>query len=209
MKSSCESIVISAYSSKKTQHGAVKTELSDSYWAEQLGNKLTPPYSVDELAGLRLTVKKSYMFECYGRHKSAPKADIYFCGLGWVSFYTSNPTDLVLRVRTLPGIVHGVREPLRKNDMKARGKWPTFVTGQNSPFDALPSIRQIVRLTNKPVEEEENTTTTSNDDGTTTTTTSSGSGVKPVLKAQAPAHTVGSNDPLDALEKELGDTMSF
>ena len=199
MKASCESVVIAAYSSKNTQHGAVKSERSDGYWAEQLGNKLTPPYSLDELAGLRLTVKKSYLFECYGRHKETPKADIYFCGLGWVSFYVSNPTDLVLRVRTLPGIVHGVREPLRKNDMKAKGHWPTFVPGSNSPFDALPSLKQIVRLTNKPIEEDENTADASE----------RSSGVKPVLKARAREDVVGSNDPLDDLEKELGATMSF
>lgn len=71
-----------------------------------------------------LSVSKSYLFECYPRHRRRPVADIYICGLGWISFCVREPTDVVLRVRTLPGVLHGVRRPLRYNDLRSFKSWP-------------------------------------------------------------------------------------
>lgn len=71
-----------------------------------------------------LSISKSYVFECYARHRRRPVADIYFCGLGWVSFCVREAADVVLRVRTIPGVIHGVRQPLRYNDLRSFRTWP-------------------------------------------------------------------------------------
>ena len=48
----------------------------------------------------------------------------YVCGIGWGSFFSYEAGDVVLSVRTLPGIVHGVRQPLRVRDLHMFRPWP-------------------------------------------------------------------------------------
>jgi hypothetical protein len=111
-----------------SQHVKLKLcnqETAEEEWAESLDQgALFPPASFQALGTRRLSVKKSYMFECFSGQRKKPKADIYFCGLGYLSFYCSAQHDVVLRVRTLPGVIHGVREPLRIKDMAIYKPWP-------------------------------------------------------------------------------------
>ena len=131
----CEKgMFFAVYSSQFARHASTNTEFTDEFWQTQLGEKLYPPGSPDQLGGRRLSVQKSYLFECFSKHRRSPKADIYFCGLGWVSFFCYHPEDVVLRVRTVPGVVHGVRQPLRKRDMKPYKPWPK-----------VPTIRRTIR----------------------------------------------------------------
>eukprot|EP00796_Vickermania_ingenoplastis_P005838 gene5838-4163_t len=132
------------YTSHKAQHAIVETALADAYWCENLGKRIGPPDAYDQLireddldggegdrgrlapapGACLLTESKTYLFECYARHRRRPVADVYVCGLGWVSFCVAEPADVVLRVRTLPGVVHGVRRPLRYNDLRPHRFWP-------------------------------------------------------------------------------------
>lgn len=156
------------YTSQKVRNAIVNTVQSDAFWREQLGKALDPPGSYEQLLPLddlstaagppRLSETRSYLFECYGRHRRRPKADLYVCGLGWTSFCVSEPADVVLRVRTLPGVVHGVREPLRFKDLCARRAWPKLkrrftakgIEDMESDVDS-DSINTVVRLISAPV----------------------------------------------------------
>ncbi|CBZ28768.1 conserved hypothetical protein [Leishmania mexicana MHOM/GT/2001/U1103] len=156
------------YTSQKVRNAIVNTVQSDAFWREQLGKALDPPGSYEQLLPLddlssaagppRLSETRSYLFECYGRHRRRPKADLYVCGLGWTSFCVSEPADVVLRVRTLPGVVHGVREPLRFKDLLARRAWPKLkrrftakgIEDMESDVDS-DSINTVVRLISAPV----------------------------------------------------------
>ncbi|TPP43422.1 50S ribosome-binding GTPase family protein [Leishmania donovani] len=156
------------YTSQKVRNAIVNTVQSDAFWREQLGKALDPPGSYEQLLPLddlstaagppRLSETRSYLFECYGRHRRRPKADLYVCGLGWTSFCVSEPADVVLRVRTLPGVVHGVREPLRFKDLRARRAWPRLkrrftakgIEDMESDVDR-DSINTVVRLISAPV----------------------------------------------------------
>lgn len=152
VKAQGQDLMFFAYHTERVTTRICETPQADAFWREHAGRTLTPPGSRLNLmpqqysnsnsngsnnqeddddddaafpvASAALTVKRSYLFECHDNHRKRPKADIYFCGLGWVSFFARNPCDVVLRVRTLPGIVHGVRRPLRKNDMKPFRPWP-------------------------------------------------------------------------------------
>lgn len=148
-----EPLMFFSYHSARVTTAHCPTEQSDAYWREYAGTRLNPPgtphqifdggasnnnnddsSSTSSTSGAAaavsvsgngsLCVKRSYLFECFENHRKRPKADIYFCGIGWVSFFAFRPCDVVLRVRTLPGIVHGVRQPLRKRDMVPYRPWP-------------------------------------------------------------------------------------
>ncbi|KAK7200008.1 50S ribosome-binding GTPase [Novymonas esmeraldas] len=156
------------YTSQKVRNAIVNTTQSDTFWQEQLGKALGPPESYEQLMPLgdlssatgppRLSETRSYLFECYARHRRRPKADVYVCGLGWTSFCVSEPADVVLRVRTLPGVVHGVREPLRFKDLRARQAWPKLkrrftakgIAEMDSDVDD-DSISTVVQLVSAPV----------------------------------------------------------
>ncbi|RHW71807.1 50S ribosome-binding GTPase [Trypanosoma brucei equiperdum] len=124
VKGTSRGMLFMVYTSQKVRNAIINTDRSDEFWREQLGRALDPPGSVEQVGDLRLTESRSYLFECYQRNRKRPKADIYFCGLGWVAFCVNEPADVVLRVRTLPGVVHGVREPLRYKDLLAFKGWP-------------------------------------------------------------------------------------
>ena len=144
------------HNSKGLSTSFCPTEQADAHWQEHAGKTLFPPGAPEQLddAG-GLCVKRSYLFECYSQHRRRPKADIYFCGLGWVSFYTDGAADVVLRVRTLPGIVHGVRRPLRKNDMSAYRGWPSLPVANKAQHAAAIAERvvsKVFELEDKPVD---------------------------------------------------------
>lgn len=159
------------YHSKNVGISHCETERSDAYWRENVGKRLTPPGSRSNLIdtssssstsfvesdntnlNTSLCVKKSYLFECYENHYKRPKADIYFCGVGWVSFFAREPGDVVLRVRTLPGVVHGVRQPIRKRDMTRFGGWPRMPRHLVSYTKARNNrIEDVIELVNGPKE---------------------------------------------------------
>lgn len=170
-------IMFFAYCSERSTTAFCETEQSDAYWREHAGMQLAPPMSRASLfeddrqqeqghdeqdhessppiGAAGLCVKRSYLFECYANHRKRPKADIYFCGLGWVSFFVSKPCDVVLRVRTLPGIVHGVRRPIRKLDMRPFRPWPKLMPGKSSVTSRniqAKRIDTVIELENKPDE---------------------------------------------------------
>ncbi len=150
VKGSNRGVLLMVYCSQKLRHSLAPTETSNEFWAEQLGRALYPPSSLEEVGDQRLTESRTYLFECFGRHRKVPKADIYVCGIGWVSFCVAEPCDVVFRVRTLPGIVHGVREPLRYKDLRGFKSWPRMRrshTARPSP----PSMDRVVRLVAKEV----------------------------------------------------------
>lgn len=176
-------LLMMVYSSQKTTHGVCETEKADEYWAEQLGKKLQPPGSLEDVGDLRLSVSKSYFFECFGRHRLHPKADIYICGVGWVAFCVGDASDVVIRVRTLPGIVHGVRDPLRKNDLRAWRRWPKLSSRYRT--SGIPKqLDTVIRLTAKELEPGEEP-------------------MKLIERAKHPRHTVGSVTPFDDIVTEL------
>jgi ribosome biogenesis GTPase A len=145
-------LLMLVYTSAKVQNAIVNTEISDDFWAEHLGTKVAPPGSLEQLGDLRLTESKSYLFECFGRHRMRPKADVYVCGLGWVAFCTGEPCDVVIRVRTLPGVVHGVREPLRPKDLRGWNRWPRLTNRYKSKAgDGDDSVNTVIRLTAREV----------------------------------------------------------
>lgn len=131
-----EGLLFMVYASQKVMNGIVETPQSDLFYEEQLGRRIGPPSSYEHVAGggedrnaasaasSPLSVSRTYLFECYPRHRRRPVADVYVCGLGWVSFCVREACDVLLRVRTLPGVVHGVRQPLRYNDLRAYRHWP-------------------------------------------------------------------------------------
>lgn len=145
-----EQVLIAAYHSEKVLCDIALTENADAFWHDSIGTRLWPPGDVESLDDLRLTVKRSYMFECYAKHRKSPKADIYVCGIGWISFFTSKASDVVLRVRTLPGVVHGVRPPLRIRDVKPYRPWPKL-PHRCSTKPPKPAMDTVVKLTNEPV----------------------------------------------------------
>eukprot|EP00744_Colponema_vietnamica_P012646 GILI01017742.1.p1 GENE.GILI01017742.1~~GILI01017742.1.p1 ORF type:complete len:714 (-),score=73.24 GILI01017742.1:56-1918(-) len=178
-------ILFAIYGSRKAGHAIINTDLSDAFWARELGKKIGPPMSLEQIGDMRLTTKKSYLFECYNKNKMTPKADIYICGMGWVSFHTLFQDDIVLRVRTLPGIVHGVREPLRINDVRALGRWPKLANGSRMSDKPIPKINKIIKLTSTDVD-------------------LSSEPVKAVPRTILKAHAVGNDQPFDDLMAELG-----
>ncbi|CCW61704.1 unnamed protein product [Phytomonas sp. EM1] len=214
MKGPVRGLLFMVYTSQKARHAIVNTDRADTFWEEQLGKALEPPGSLEQLASssggtLGLSESRDYLFECYNRHRRRPKADIYICGLGWTSFCVSEPADVVLRVRTLPGVIHGVREPLRYNDLRAFQHWPklrrrfTSKSIEDLEDDVdKDSINTLVRLTAQTTN-----TTSSNfsDNGVASTAAGSLSGlaVQPVVKAFHPHHTAASSAPLDDLIEEL------
>jgi hypothetical protein len=146
VKGAPQGLLLMVYTSPKVKSTIVDTERSDEFWVQNLGSAIEPPGSIEDIGDLRLTEQKSYLFECYRRHFKVPKADIYVCGMGWVSFCCSTPCDVVLKVRTLPGIVHGVREPLRRKDLLIFKGWPQLrrrFSGRPEPE----SVDKVIRLT--------------------------------------------------------------
>ncbi|KPA83086.1 putative mitochondrial hypothetical protein [Leptomonas pyrrhocoris] len=209
------------YTSQKVRNAIVNTVQSEAFWHEQLGKALDPPGSYEQLLPLDgmsaggaaaaapgLSETKSYLFECYARHRRRPKADIYVCGLGWVSFCVSEPSDVVLRVRTLPGIVHGVREPLRYKDLRARRAWPKLkrrftakgLEDRDSDVDA-DSINTVVRLVSAPVSTSADAT--GGEDGACRDAADEGTGLRTILKAQHVRHSSSSSAPFAALKEAL------
>ncbi|EPY22445.1 hypothetical protein AGDE_13337 [Angomonas deanei] len=193
------------YTSAKVRNAIISTERSDSFWAEQLGKALDPPSSYEQLLEASpdgtppsLSVSKSYLFECYDKHRKRPKADVYVCGLGWVSFCVSEPADVVLRVRTLPGVIHGVREPLRYNDLRAFKFWPKLKRRSTSKGllddehgQDTESINTVVRLT------------TANTQAAGEEVDLHGMAVRPVTKVAHPRHETASDAPLEGLLSDL------
>lgn len=213
------------YTSQKVRNAIVNTVQADSFWQEQLGKALDPPGSYEQLLPLDgvsgsgaaapgLSQSKSYLFECYARHRRRPKADIYVCGLGWVAFCVSEPADVVLRVRTLPGVVHGVREPLRHKDLRARRAWPKLkrrftakgLEDRDSDVDA-DSINTVVRLVSAPVtntpEVPSSSSSGSSGSGTDATPAGADVSVRSVERAQHTRHSSSSSAPFAALKEAL------
>nr|CCD12971.1 unnamed protein product [Trypanosoma congolense IL3000] len=153
VKGTSRGMLFMVYTSQKVRNAIINTDQSDEFWSSQLGKALDPPGSLEQLGDLRLTESKSYLFECYKRNSRRPKADIYVCGLGWVAFCVNEPADVVLRVRTIPGVIHGIREPLRYKDLLAFKGWPklrrrfTSAGIPNGGEDDDSSIATVVRLT--------------------------------------------------------------
>ncbi|ESS69792.1 hypothetical protein TCDM_01520 [Trypanosoma cruzi Dm28c] len=153
VKGTSRGMLFMVYTSQKVCNAIIATERSDEFWQDQLGKALDPPGSLEQLGDLRLTESKCYLFECYPRHRRRPKADVYVCGIGWTSFCVNETCDVVLRVRTLPGVIHGVREPLRYKDLLAFRGWPKLrrrFTAAGLPSeegDWDDSIATVVRLT--------------------------------------------------------------
>jgi ribosome biogenesis GTPase A len=151
-------LLMMVHTSSKVSNSVVNTEASDEFWSEHLGTLLTPPGSLEQIGDLRLTESKSYLFECFGRHRLRPKADLYVCGLGWVSFCVGEPCDVVLRVRTLPGVVHGVRDPLQYNELRGWNRWPKLTNrykAKRDMGDNDKTVDKVIRLTSKEVSPEE------------------------------------------------------
>lgn len=217
MKGPPRGLLWMVYCSQKVKNGIVSTERSSGFWEEQLGRTLEPPGSLEQLsteAGepLRLSQRKSYLFECYHKHRRRPKADIYVCGLGWASFCVAEPADVVLRVRTLPGVVHGVREPLRYNDLRAFRSWPKLKRRFTSKsIEDLEdetdkdSVNTVVRL----IATADATTSRAHDrrDGEDAAeeggSSSAAPVVEPVTKAFHPKNPPASTAPFDSLLEEL------
>ncbi|KPI88695.1 hypothetical protein ABL78_2155 [Leptomonas seymouri] len=207
------------YTSQKVRNAIVHTVQSDNFWQEQLGKALDPPGSHEQLlpmdnvsaggaaAAPGLSETKSYLFECYARHRRRPKADVYICGLGWVSFCVSEPSDVVLRVRTLPGVVHGVREPLRYKDLRARKAWPKLkrrftakgLEDRDSDVDS-DSISTVVRLVSAPVPPSADATGGAD---SASYEADGDSSVRTVLKAQHVRRSASSSAPFAALKETL------
>lgn len=206
------------YTSHKVRNAIVNTAQSDTFWQEQLGRALDPPGSYEQLLPLddlsaaagapRLSETKSYLFECYGRHTRRPKADVYVCGLGWASFCVGEAADVVLRVRTLPGVVHGVREPLRFKDLRGRRAWPKLkrrftskgIHDMESDVDS-DSISTVVRLVSGPV-------SSTNDESDTAAASAdsdklSGMSTRTVEKTAHQRHQSSSSAPFAALKEDL------
>ena len=215
------------YTSQKVRNAIVNTVQADTFWQEQLGKALDPPGSYEQLLPLDnasggggaaaaapgLSETKSYLFECYARHRRRPKADLYVCGLGWASFCVSEPSDVVLRVRTLPGVVHGVREPLRYKDLRARKAWPKLkrrftakgLEDRDTDVDA-DSINTVVRLVSAPLPQ---SATSASPDASTAAhsdATDGGgddAGVRVVQKSQHVRHASSSSAPFAMLKETL------
>jgi ribosome biogenesis GTPase A len=209
------------YTSQKVRNAIVDTVQADAFWREQLGKALDPPGSYEQLLPLDnvagsgaaaspgLSETRSYLFECYGRHRRRPKADVYVCGLGWVSFCVSEPSDVVLRVRTLPGVVHGVREPLRYKDLRARRAWPKLkrrftakgLEDRDSDVDA-DSINTVVRLVSAPLPTDADAaakTTAS----TLEAADAGAGGLRTIEKAKHVRHASSSSVPFATLKEAL------
>ncbi|RNF18150.1 uncharacterized protein Tco025E_04608 [Trypanosoma conorhini] len=201
VKGTSRGMLFMVYTSQKVRSAIVNTERSDEFWKEQLGKALDPPGSLEQLGDLRLTDSKSYLFECYPRHRRRPKADVYVCGIGWTSFCVNEACDVVLRVRTLPGVIHGVREPLRYKDLLAFRGWPKlkrrFTTAglPNEEGDWEDSIATVVRLTAGGSDNETNATGV-NKGG-------EAPGAKVVRKAILPRHVAASTTAFDAVLADL------
>ena len=151
VKGNKDGVLFMVYSSHKIRTAMVATATANEFWAEELGRALYPPGCSSDVGDERLTESRTYLFECFQRHKKYPKADIYVCGLGWIAFCAGSPCDLVIRVRTLPGIVHGVREPLRYKDLRGFTTWPSMRRSASSRASP-PSMDRVVRLVNKEVD---------------------------------------------------------
>ncbi|EPY28681.1 hypothetical protein STCU_04934 [Strigomonas culicis] len=212
VKGPAQGLLFLVYTSHKVRNGIVRTAAADQFWAEQLGKQLEPPGSYEQLAAgcadgtaPSLSVSRSYLFECYHKHRRRPKADLYVCGLGWVAFCVAEASDVVLRVRTLPGVVHGVREPLRYNDLRAYRAWPRLrrTATSKSLDDAArgmddESVNTVVQLTAgasadataAPPEEEAQGA-------------AGGGHFTTVGKARHPHHAAAADAPLGALLEEL------
>lgn len=209
-------LLFMVYTSQKVRNAIVNTADSDAFWQEQLGKLLDPPGSLEQLlpteslsAGGRaasLSEVKSYLFECYNRHRRRPKADIYICGLGWTSFCVSEASDVVLRVRTLPGVVHGVREPLRHKDLRAFRAWPKLrrrftskgLEDRDTDVDN-DSISTVVRLVSEPVPPAADVA----DGSSSPSTDSQGMRVTVVTKEPHPHTKTSSSAPFAALKDDL------
>ncbi|CCW67999.1 unnamed protein product [Phytomonas sp. Hart1] len=215
MKGPVRGMLFMVYTSHKARHAIVNTDKADEFWEAQLGKALEPPGSLEQLTNssgraLGLSESRNYLFECYNRHRRRPKADIYICGLGWTSFCVSEPADVVLRVRTLPGVIHGVREPLRYNDLRAFRHWPKLLRRFTSKsIEDLEddvdheSINSLVRLNTQNIP---NSTLSDPPDasaGTTSVGHLSGLSVRPVVKEFHTRHTTASSAPLESLIEEL------
>nr|CCM17485.1 hypothetical protein, conserved [Leishmania guyanensis] len=210
VRGSSRGLLFLVYTSQKVRNAIVNTVQSDAFWRAQLGKALDPPGSYEQLLTLDdlssaagppgLSETRSYLFECYGRHRRRPKADLYVCGLGWTSFCVSEPTDVVLRVRTLPGVVHGVREPLRFKDLRAQRGWPKLkrrftakgIEEMESDVDS-DSINTVVRLVSAPVTP---APPASADEATEAS-------VHTVERAAHPRHHSASSAPFAALKEDL------
>ena len=146
-----DQLLFAAYHSDHVKCDLSTTANADQFWLDNIGTRLWPPGDVESLDDLRLTVKRSYVFECFSKNRKTPKADIYVCGIGWISFCTIKTSDVVLRVRTLPGVVHGVRPPLRIRDVKPYRPWPKLpMKCRVVPVRKRP-METVVKLTNEPV----------------------------------------------------------
>lgn len=181
-------LLMMTYTSSKVRNAVINTEASDEFWAEHLGTLLTPPGSLEQIGDLRLTESKSYLFECFGRHRLRPKADLYVCGLGWVSFCVGQPCDVVLRVRTLPGVVHGVRDPLRYNDLRGWNRWPKLTNRYKAKKEGKDnSVDKVIRLTSREVSPAE----------------AASEPLKLVERAQHDKHTAAAAEPFADIMTEL------
>ncbi|KEG09346.1 hypothetical protein DQ04_05371010 [Trypanosoma grayi] len=219
VKGTSRGMLFMVYTSQKVRSAIINTERSDDFWQEQLGKALDPPGSLEQLGELRLTESKSYLFECYPRHRRHPKADVYVCGIGWVSFCVNEACDVVLRVRTLPGVIHGIREPLRYKDMMAFRGWPKLkrrftaagMPGGEGDWDN--SIATVVRLTassagaGEPITTADGQTDSSeNNSNSNSNGESDGVGgpvAKVVHKAILPRHAPASSAAFDAVLADL------
>lgn len=179
-------LLLCAFSSNYVKTFFGPTDQSDVEWSKHLGTLIRPPSDIDQLGELRLSVKRTYLFECTSENvHRAPKADIYFCGLGWVSFYVSNPADVVLRVRTVPGVVHGLRQPLRPRELRIHRGWPKLPRFMTSDQPVKRPVQDVVELVAKPVRENEPV-------------------MREIIKPTAPkTGSTGTNAPFDFILEKL------
>lgn len=216
MKGCTAGMLFMVYTSQKAQHAIVQTELAEDFWRENLGKVVGPPDCLEQLEGegdasgrFPLTESRSYFFECYARHRRRPVADVYVCGLGWVSFCVREAADVVLRVRTLPGVMHGVRRPLRYNDLRSFRFWPsirrkfTHKGLDGSVEDPDKSIATVVQLVAG--EHQTSRSEPGKDDALKTALPSvlAQASVKEVKKTPHVRHEPSSSSPLEELLQEI------
>ena len=137
-------VFFGVYCSLDVSHRCINTERAEETWRQNVGTLLKPPYNPNVVSeGLKK--QKKYLFECEN-NISQPKADIYFNGLGWITFY-SPTADVYLRVRAHESVEFGVRPPLRYKDLlwrqllakfRRKGKRDT----KNHPWGVVNSHRK-------------------------------------------------------------------
>ena len=160
-------LLAGVYCSRDVSHLRIETELAEDTWRQHTGTLLKPPYDPNAVReGLKKT--KKFLFEC-DDNINYPKADIYFNGLGWITFYSPS-ADVVLRVRAHNSMEFGVRPPLRYKDLMWRkllfkARHPNYRTIRAHPWGRIPSSRcchgkysknakpeTLIRLVDEPVD---------------------------------------------------------